>query len=90
MRAYWGRFRPRERAPGSRALHAGAARLIGTIAGWHQLSAWMSRLVRQHAWASQRPRLSPEQQALADERTVALDEDEVAMWRDGGERRAAG
>ena len=54
------------------------------------LSAWMSRLVRQHAWASQRPRLSPEQQARADERTVALDDDEVAMERDGGEQRAAG
>ena len=54
------------------------------------LSAWMSRLVRQHAWASQRPRLSPEQQARVDERTVALDEDEVAMWRDGEEQRAAG
>ena len=65
------------------------ARRAAEIEGM-SLSAWMSRLVRQHAWASQRPRLSPEQQARADERTVALDEDEVAMRRDGGEQGAAG
>ncbi|MDQ3155091.1 MAG: hypothetical protein M3R63_26275 [Actinomycetota bacterium] len=53
------------------------------------LSAWISRLVRQHAWSSQQSRLSPEQQAQADERTAALDEDELAMGRDGGEQRAA-
>ncbi len=54
------------------------------------LSAWISRLVRQHAWASQRPSLTPQQQAQADERTAALDEQEAAMRRDGEERRAAG
>ena len=52
------------------------------------LSAWISQLVRQHAWASQRPHLSAEEQARADEHTANLDEDE--MLRDGGEQRAAG
>ncbi len=65
------------------------ARRAAEIEGM-SLSAWMSRLVRQHAWASQRPRLSGEQQARADERAVAFDEDEAALWRDGGEQRAAG
>jgi len=65
------------------------ARRAAEIEGM-SLSAWMSSLVRRHAWSSQRPRVAPEQQARADERTAALDEDEVATWRPGGEQRAAG
>jgi hypothetical protein len=70
---------------GSLLLARRAAKIEGM-----SLSAWMSRLVRQHAWASQRPRLTPEEQARADERAVALDEEEATTWRGDGEQRAAG
>lgn len=53
------------------------------------LSAWISRLVRRHAWESQRPRLSAEQQALADQRTAADDEQEWTLSQHQ-QRRAAG
>lgn len=52
------------------------------------LSAWMSKLVRQHAWASQQPERNADQQAQADERAVELDEREAAQWRDGPHRAA--
>jgi hypothetical protein len=65
------------------------ARRAAEIEGM-SLSAWMSRLVRQHAWASQRPQLTPAQQAQADERAAALDEQEAALWSGHGEQRAAG
>ncbi len=78
----------------SLSLDAGALLLARRAAELDEmsLSAWMSRLVRQHAWTSQRPRLTPEQQAQADEQTAELDEQETTtVWRDGGgERRAAG
>lgn len=54
------------------------------------LSAYLSQLVRRHAWASERPLLSVEQQEALDVRTVALDEEEAAHWGDEGEHRAAG
>ncbi|MFN2496414.1 MAG: hypothetical protein ABR608_10985 [Pseudonocardiaceae bacterium] len=76
----------------SLSMDAGAlllARRAAEIEGM-SLSAWMSRLVRQHAWASQRPRLTPEQQAQADERATSLDEREAALWFGDGERRVAG
>ncbi len=76
----------------SLSMDAGAlllARRAAEIEGM-SLSAWMSRLVRQHAWASQRPRLTAEQQAQADERATSLDEREAALWCGDGERRAAG
>lgn len=69
---------------GSLVLARRAAEIEGL-----SLSAWMSRLVRQYAWASERPRLGPQQQAKVDEHTVALDDQETAMWR-GEERRATG
>lgn len=62
------------------------ARRAAEIEGM-SLSAWVSRLMRRHAWASQRPRLSPEGQARADERAAAMDDEE--LWG-GQERRAAG
>ncbi len=65
------------------------ARRAAEIEGM-SLSAWMSCLVRQHAWASQWPTLTPEQQARADERTASLDEQEAASWRGDGKQRAAG
>ncbi|HWR46305.1 MAG TPA: hypothetical protein VN327_01625 [Pseudonocardiaceae bacterium] len=54
------------------------------------VSAWMSQLVRRHAWESQRPRLSGEQQARADEQTAAADEREEAAQAEDRRRRAAG
>ncbi len=54
------------------------------------LSAWMSRLVRRHAWESQRPRLTAEQQRRADEQTAAEDEREEAQHEEDRRRRAAG
>lgn len=71
------------------SLDAGAlllARRAATIDGL-SLSAWMSRLVHRHAWESQRPRLTAEEQARADEQTAADDEQEIASRED---RRAAG
>lgn len=62
------------------------ARRAAEIEGM-SLSAWMSQLVRRHAWASQRPRLTAEEQARADERTAAMDDED--LWG-GQERRAAG
>lgn len=52
------------------------------------LSAWMSRLVRRHAWESERPRLTADELASADQRTVADDDQELALSDEG--RRAAG
>lgn len=54
------------------------------------LSAWISRLVRQHAWASERPQLTPDEQARADAHAVALDEQEAATADGDGEQRATG
>lgn len=71
------------------SLDAGAlllARRAAMIDGL-SLSAWMSRLVHRHAWESQRPRLTAEEQARADEQTAATDEREIASRED---RRAAG
>jgi len=62
------------------------ARRAAQIEGM-SLSAWVSRLVHEHAWASQRPRLSAQEQAVADEQSAALDEQEL---HGGQERRAAG
>lgn len=53
------------------------------------LSAWVSHLIRQHAWASQRPRLTPEQQAHADQTAAELDEQETALGDEtDGQQRA--
>ncbi|HEX2301348.1 MAG TPA: hypothetical protein VHH34_23075 [Pseudonocardiaceae bacterium] len=52
------------------------------------LSAWMSRLVRRHAWESERPRLSADEQARADQRATADDDQELGLFDKG--RRAAG
>ena len=68
---------------GSLVLARRAAEIDGL-----SLSAWLSRLIRRHAWESERPRLSPEDQARADGRTVELDEQELAVHRE--EWRAAG
>lgn len=71
------------------SLEAGAlllARRAAAIDGL-SLSAWMSRLVRRHAWESERPRLTVEEQARADELTVIDDEREIAVHEG---RRAAG
>ncbi len=66
------------------------ARRAAEIEGM-SLSAWMSRLVRRHAWESQRPRLTAEQQARADEQTAAEDEREQAQQhQEDRRRRAAG
>lgn len=76
----------------SLSLETGAlllARRAAEIEGL-SLSAWMSRLVLQHAWASQLPRLTPEQQARADEHAAALDEQEITLWDGGGQPRATG
>jgi hypothetical protein len=54
------------------------------------LSAYLSRLVRRHAWESQRPVLSVEEQEAIDARTEELDEQEAADGRGAGEQRAAG
>lgn len=63
------------------------ARRAAEIEGM-SLSAWLSRLVRRHAWESDRPRLSPTEQARTDERTAELDEREAAKSDEGW--RAAG
>jgi hypothetical protein len=68
---------------GSLALARRAAEIDGL-----SLSAWLSRLIRRHAWESERPRLSPDDQARADQRTAELDEQEAAIHRE--EWRAAG
>lgn len=70
---------------GSLVLARRAAALDGV-----SLSAWLSRLVRAHAWDSERPLLAPADQARQDEHLVALDEDEAATWQDTREHRAAG
>lgn len=73
----------------SLSLDAGAlllARRAAEIDGL-SLSAWMSRLVRRHAWESERPRRSADEQAHADERAVAEDEQDLTRHED---RRAAG
>ena len=68
---------------GSLLLARRAAEIEGV-----SLSAWLSRLVRRHAWESERPRLSGDEQARADERTAELDEQDAAEHRE--EWRAAG
>ena len=70
---------------GSLALARRAAEIEGL-----SLSAWTSRLVRRHAWESQRPRLAPGEQARADERTATLDEQDYESRSGSGEHRAAG
>lgn len=70
---------------GSLLLARRAAELEGM-----SLSAYISRLVKQYAWASQRPRLNADEQACLDERLAEVDEQEIDLWRGGGERRAAG
>jgi hypothetical protein len=75
----------------SLSLDAGAvflARRAAEIEGL-SLSAWMSRLVRRHAWESQRPRLTAEQQARADEQTATQDEREDAQQQQEDRRRHA-
>lgn len=67
---------------GSLLLARRAAEIEGV-----SLSAWISHLVRRHAWESQRPRLTADEQARADERTAAIDDEELSG---GQERRAAG
>lgn len=67
---------------GSLLLARRAAEIEGV-----SLSAWISQLVRRHAWESQRPRLTADEQARADERTAAIDDEELSG---GQERRAAG
>jgi len=68
---------------GSLLLARRAAEIEGV-----SLSAWFSRLVRRHAWESERPRLTPQEQATADERAAELDEHEAAKhhedWRAAG------
>jgi len=54
------------------------------------LSAYLSRLVRRHAWEAERPALNSEQQDAVDARTAELDEQEAEYWRGDGEHRAAG
>jgi hypothetical protein len=68
---------------GSLALARRAAQIDGL-----SLSAWLSRLIRRHAWESERPRLDPDEQARTDQRTAELDEQEAAPHREGW--RAAG
>ncbi len=76
----------------SLSLDSGAALLARRAAVLEglSLSAYLSQLVRRHAWASQRPHLGPGEQALADKHTAELDEQEAAHWRGEGEQRAAG
>ena len=76
----------------SLSLDTGAvvlARRAAEIEGL-SLSAWMSRLVHRHAWESQRPRLTAEQQRRADEQTADADEQEEAAHQEDRRRRAAG
>ncbi|MGH3718432.1 MAG: hypothetical protein ACRDRI_06220 [Pseudonocardiaceae bacterium] len=76
----------------SLSLDAGAvflARRAAEIDGL-SVSAWMSRLVHRHAWESQRPRLTAEQQARADEQTAVADQREEAAHEEHRRRRAAG
>lgn len=73
----------------SLSLDSGAlllARRAAEIDGM-SLSAWMSRLVRRHAWESERPRLTPQEQARADEQTARDDDQEIALHES---RHAAG
>ncbi|MGH3800446.1 MAG: hypothetical protein ACRDTD_10000 [Pseudonocardiaceae bacterium] len=73
----------------SLSLDAGAlllARRAAEIDGL-SLSAWISRLVRRHAWESERPRRTANEQARVDEQTVAEDEQNLAQHED---RLAAG
>lgn len=76
----------------SLSLDTGAVLLARRAAALEglSLSAYLSQLVRRHAWASQRPHLDPDEQAGADRHTVELDEREASQWRGEGERRAAG
>jgi hypothetical protein len=46
--------------------------------------------VRRHAWESEQPARSADDQARIDARTVELDEQEEAYWRGGEGHRAAG
>jgi len=68
---------------GSLLLARRAAEIEGV-----SLSAWLSRLVRRHAWESERPRLRGDEQARVDEHVAELDEREAAEHRE--EWRAAG
>lgn len=52
------------------------------------LSAFISRLVRRHAWESERPRLTLTEQADADSALAELDEQDLRA--DGQDHRAAG
>ena len=63
------------------------ARRAAAIEGL-SLSAYMSRLARTYAWASERPRLGDAEQADADIALTELDERE--LWNDGHQHRAAG
>jgi hypothetical protein len=73
----------------SLSLDAGAlllARRAAEIDGL-SLSAWISRLVRRHAWESERPRLTTDQQAAVDQQTVTVDEQIWQAARDEEQRR---
>lgn len=70
---------------GSLLLARRAAQLEGV-----SLSAYVSKLVRRHAWDSERPVLSVDDQARVDARTVELDDQEEAYWAGGEGHRAAG
>jgi uncharacterized protein (DUF1778 family) len=63
------------------------ARRAAAIEGL-SLSAYMSRLARTYAWASERPLLGAAEQADADIALTELDEQELR--NDGQEHRAAG
>jgi hypothetical protein len=74
----------------SLSLDTGAlilARRAAEIEGL-SLSAYMSGLVKKYVWASQRPILTADEQALTDERIAALDEQE--LWNDEEGHRATG
>ncbi|MDN5913629.1 MAG: hypothetical protein L0I76_00680 [Pseudonocardia sp.] len=66
---------------GSLVLARRAAELEQT-----NLSAYISRLVHRHAWESERPTLTSEQQARADADLAALDEREEHGRGAGGQR----
>lgn len=52
------------------------------------LSAYVSRLLLRHAWESERPVLTPDEQARADALLVEQDEREEGQWGAGGQRAA--
>lgn len=68
---------------GALVLGRRAAELEGT-----NLSAYVSRLLHRHAWESERPTLTAEQQNQADARQAELDEREENHWGAGGQRAA--